>query len=143
MAEVYRAPMRSRDDGIDAQAAVDCALRLGLVGFGDVEAEDRLSRRIARFATVEDGAFVWTRDGDGLYWLGRICGPYFHDSSYAAAIVDLVHVRPCQWLAEPVVEPEVPPAVVATFGRGGRNFQRTHSPDVGAQTARLWAVRTA
>ncbi|MEO3758558.1 GAF domain-containing protein [Mycobacterium sp. B14F4] len=141
MTEVYRAPMRSRDDRIDAAAAVERALRLGLVGFGDAETGDRLSRRIARFARVDDGAFVWTRDGDGFYWLGRIAGPYRRDDADAAAVVDLVHVRPCRWLAEPVGEPDIPAAVVAMFDRGGRNFQRTHSPDVGAQTARVWAMR--
>ena len=134
--------MRSRRDDLDPQAAIDRALTSGVVGFGDAETADRLSRRIERFARIDDGAFVWTRDGAGFYWLGRITGPYFRDSSDTAAAVDLVHVRPCRWLADPLAEPDVPAAVVATFGRGGRNFQRTHSPQVGAQTARVWATRT-
>lgn len=130
--------MRSRDDRIDPRGSIERALRLGLVGFGCAGADDRLARRVERFADVADGAFVWTRDGDGLYWLGRITGGYFHDDSDAAAAVDLVHVRPCRWICEPVLEPDVPPAVVATFARGGRNFQQTHSPDVGAQSGRIW-----
>jgi hypothetical protein len=130
--------MRSRDDGVDPQASIDRALRSGLVGFGCAGTDDRLVRRIDRFAAVADGSFVWTRDGDGLYWLGRIAGPYFRDGSEAATAVDLVHVRPCRWLTEPVLEPDVPAAVVATFGRGGRNFQQTHAPDVGPQTVRVW-----
>ncbi|ULE34113.1 GAF domain-containing protein [Mycobacterium sp. IDR2000157661] len=138
MVDVYRAPMRSRDDRVNPQASLERALRSNLVGFGCAGADHRLPRRIERLADVADGSFVWTRDADGRYWLGRITGAYFHDDSVAAAAVDVVHVRPCRWTDEPVPEPLVPPAVVATFGRGGRNFQQTHSPTVGAETARAW-----
>jgi hypothetical protein len=133
--------MRSRRDDIDPQAAIDRALVTGVVGFGDAGFNERLARRVDRFAEVADGSFVWTRDADGLYWLGRIAGRYRRDDDAAAVAADLVHVRPCRWLAEPVVESDVPPAVLATFGRGGRNFQQTHSPDVGPQTERLWNAR--
>lgn len=133
---VYRAPMRSRSDDFDAAAAIERALNLGLVGFGETDGDHRLQRRVDRFADVEDGSFVWTRDTEGLYWLGRIDGPYFYDGN--GATVDLVHVRPCRWLARPLRESAVPAAVVATFGRGGRNFQQTHNPSVGAQTQRAW-----
>jgi hypothetical protein len=139
VADVYRAPMRSRRDEIDLQPTIDRALAMGLVGFGEADADDRLARRIARFADVADGSFVWTRDADGLYWLGRIDGPLRRDDD--GVPVDLVHVRPCRWIADPVLEPEVPAAVLATFGRGGRNFQQTHSPVVGEQTAAVWRKR--
>ncbi|MGV0852391.1 GAF domain-containing protein [Mycolicibacterium phlei] len=145
MAEVYRAPMRSRRDGLDPQAALERALGRGLVGFGEAGVDgpaalERLARRVERFAAVPDGSFVWTRDTDGRYRLGRVDGPYRYDDDPAAVDVDLVHVRPCVWVADAVSEADVPAAVVATFGRGGRSFQRTHDPDVGAQTARLWAA---
>jgi hypothetical protein len=135
--------MRSRSDEIDPQATIDRAFRLNLCGFGRLVTEEgRLARRVARFADVEDGAFVWTRDADGLYWLGRISGPYFYDNTEDAAAVDLVHVRTCDWLPEPVVESETPAAVVATFGRGGRNFQQTHDRTVSNDTQRLWDARS-
>jgi hypothetical protein len=143
--DVYRAPMRSRSDEVDLQATVDRARRLGLCGFGqrvrDRGETERLTRRIDRFAEIPDGSFVWTRDADGLFWLGRIAGAYFYDDEPAAAVVDLVHVRPCRWLSEPVLESDVPPAVIATFGRGGRNFQQTHNPTVGPETERIWNER--
>jgi hypothetical protein len=138
---VYRAPMRSRREHVDFGATIERARTLGLCGFGgprDSPSDNRLARRIARFREVEPGSFVWTRDPDGLYWLGRIEGPYFHDDDDAAAAVDLVHVRPTRWLGEPVLEPDVPGAVVATFQRGGRNFQRTHDPNVGTDSERIW-----
>lgn len=134
--------MRSRSDEIDAQAARDRARRLGLCGFGRLvkcpAEQETLTRRVARFTEVENGSFVWTRDDDGLFWLGRITGPYEYDAGDAAAAVDLVHVRPCDWLAEPLLEPDVPAAVIETFRRGGRNFQQTHHPSVGVETQRIW-----
>ncbi len=132
--------MRSRRDDVDFGATIDRALSRGLCGFGGPKtpSDERLARRIERFRDVADGSFVWTRDPDGLYWLGRINGPYFYDTEDAAAAVDLVHVRECDWLTTPMLEPAVPAAVVATFRRGGRNFQQTRDPTVGAESERLW-----
>jgi len=134
MVDVYRAPMRS--PRAELAATVDHARSRGLVGFDDGPPDERLTRRIARFEAVDNGSFVWTRDESGLYWLGRIEGPYRYEPDGAA--VGLVHVRPCRWMAEPLLEPDVPAAVLATFRRGGRNFQQTHDPDVGAQSRRQW-----
>lgn len=139
MTFVYRAPLRSRSDDVDPRLAVERALSSGLCGFGDRGHGSQLARRVERFAEVPDGSFVWTRDSDGLYWLGRIDGPYLYDTDGAG--VDLVHVRPCRWCDIPVVESACPAAVVATFGRGGRNFQQIHDDGVGEQTARLWDGR--
>ncbi|MCV7154321.1 GAF domain-containing protein [Mycolicibacterium pyrenivorans] len=136
MTAVYRAPMRSRRDDIDPQGALDRAQALGLCGFGGHDDPVRLARRIERFAEVADGSFVWTRDVDGLYWLGRLDGAYFYDADGES--VDLVHVRPCEWRTAPMAESAAPTAVVATFGRGGRNFQRIHDAAVGDESARLW-----
>lgn len=141
---VYRAPMRSRRDEIDFGATIERARARGLCGFGDPKepSDDRLARRIARFRKVEEGSFVWTRDPDGLYWLGRIAGPYYFDTDEGAAAVDLVHVRQCDWLPTPLPESAVPAAVVATFRRGGRNFQQTHDPAVVDESLQLWRERT-
>ncbi|MGE2714241.1 GAF domain-containing protein [Mycolicibacterium litorale] len=142
MTVVYRAPMRSRDDGVDVGQTVARARRLGVCGFGERGVDgERLTRRIARFVDIPDGALAWTRDPDGLFWLGRIEGPYRRDTSSAAKAVDLVHVRPCHWLPDPFLEPEVPAAVLATYRRGGRNFQQTHDPAVGAESLRRWEER--
>ncbi|UXA18740.1 GAF domain-containing protein [Mycobacterium sp. SMC-4] len=139
MTNVYRAPMRSRRDDVDPQLALERAHAHRLCGFGRHGHGDSLPRRVQRLAAVPDGSLVWTRDGDGWYWLGRIDGPYFYDADGES--VDLVHVRPCTWRTEPVAESRCPAAVVKTFHRGGRNFQQIHHPHVGQESESLWERR--
>ncbi|MQW75138.1 GAF domain-containing protein [Nocardioides sp. dk4132] len=148
MPETYRAPMRSRLDDIDAGLAQARAVALGLVGMGGrldpspgpdagveevlsrtvVEHGERTARRVERFAAVPAGALVWTRDTDGRYRRGALTGPWRYDATRQAYAADLVHVRPCAW-EDPLDEVEVPAAVVASFERGGRNFQRIRALD--------------
>ncbi len=135
--EVHRAPMRSRRDDVEPFAAVERALTRGLCGMGEV-VDTRAARRLERFAAVPDGDFVWTRDVDGLTYLGRLTGPTREDTSGEALEVDLVHVRECTWRLAPVPAHELPPAVTRTFDRGGLNFQQIHDPEVGRQTHALW-----
>lgn len=140
----YRAPMRSRRDDIAPGAAVERALRLGICGVGgrlteppaDLDEavravarahDERVARRLARFADAPDGSHVWTRDAEGWHWHGVLDGPWRHDDDPAAFEVDLVHVRPCRWDDEPTAEDRVPAAVLETFARGGRNWQRIHA----------------
>lgn len=153
---VYRAPMRSRDDSVPGGAAVERALELGMCGVGGrvsgapssvAEAAravadtvgERTAARLERFAAAPSGSLVWTRDADGLLWLGRLAGPWRYDPSREAAEVDLVHVRPCDWLDRPVDAEHVPPAVRASFDRGGRNWQRIRAPGGAAATSRVWS----
>lgn len=145
MVAVYRAPMRSRADAVEPQATIDRARRLGVCGFGRLVSgsaeQERLARRVARFTELDEGSFVWTRDTHGWFWLGRISGPYVYDTGKTAAAVDLVHVRPCEWLSMPILEQDAPAAVIATFGRGGRNFQEIHHPSIGVDSQRIWDAR--
>jgi hypothetical protein len=137
----YRAPMPSRRDDADPTLALTRALELGLVGMGGVlpsapatlaEAlaelsetyDERLAGRVERFAALPDGEVVWTRDPDGRYRRGTIVGPWRYDDDPAAINADLVHVRDARWDDEGLEEHDAPAAVVASFGRGGHNFQR-------------------
>lgn len=152
---VYRAPMRSRDDAVPLGVAPERALELGLCGIGgrlapapgslaealvtaDAQFGIRLAWRIERFAKAPIGAFAWTRDVDGLTYLGRIAGPWRYDAGEDAAAADLVHVRRCEWLTEPIDHAEVPAGVLATFARNGRNWQRIHDADAERLSAELW-----
>ena len=138
---VYRAPMRSRRDDVDPTLAVGRALRLGLVGIGGRlatapdslaqalgatydEHSERAAARLRRFAEVPAGAQVWTRDDDGLFHVGVVTGAWRYDADAEAWAADLVHVRDCAWSDPPDV---VPGAVLATFARGGRNFQQVRA----------------
>ncbi|MGE2832762.1 GAF domain-containing protein [Mycobacterium sp. SMC-4] len=136
MTNVYRAPLRSRSDDVYPASTLRRALELGRCGFGDRGHGGQLERRVERFAAAPDGSLVWTRDGEGWYWLGRLDGAYFYDVD--GEDVDLVHVRPCRWLSDPVDELRCPAAVIATFGRGGRNFQQIHDARVGTESEKLW-----
>lgn len=130
---IYRAPMRPRDRDLPA---ADHGLAHGIVGIGDMP-----ERAVGRFAELPDGTFVWTRDSAGMYHLGRIAGPVRQDE-HSAREAGLVHLRDTTWLDRPFAPDEVPPAVAATFARGGRNFQRTHDAGAERRTAELWAERS-
>jgi hypothetical protein len=132
---IHRAPMRARDLDVPAGAGAEFGLRHGLVGIGDTA-----ERRIARLADLPEGALVWTRDTDGRFHLGAIAGPMRQEDSAAARAVGITHVRPVEWLDRPFGEGEVPPAVPATFARGGRNLQRIHDRPAEERSAELWAT---
>lgn len=133
--------MRSRDDAVDHAAAVSWALAHGVVAVGGrlrtaprslseavtaVEREhgSRVGDRLERFAVVPNGSTMWTRHPDGDLWAGAVTGPWSFDPSPDAASFDLQHTRACEWSEEPVRMDRVPDAVLETFARGGRNFQR-------------------
>jgi hypothetical protein len=103
----------------------------------EVTGRHREAARVRRFSGLPDGVFVWTRSEIG-HSVGRINGSWYYDESPEAALADLVHVRPCTWLPGPIPEAEVPPGTLATFARGGRAFQQTHTPGTAEQTAALW-----
>jgi hypothetical protein len=160
MTTIHRAPMRARDrDDVPAGAGADHGVARGLVGTGDAlpaapatlpEAVlaasaahgEKAGRMLSRFAALPDGAFVWTRTSDGAFRLGRISGPWRYDDSAAARAVGIHHVRPARWLARAFTAGEVPPAVAATFARGGRNLQRTRDGDAERRTAALWEAES-
>lgn len=152
---VYRAPMRSRRDDVPPGIGAERGLSLGVCGIGgaltphpgtlgdalllaDAQSGIRLAWRIERFAKAPVGAYTWTRDIDGLTYLGRLAGPWTYDTSEEAEAADLVHVRRCDWILEPIAEEHVPGAVQAAFGRGGRNWQRIRAEGVTPPTAAIW-----
>jgi len=128
--------MRSRRDDVDPRLAVERALELGLCGMGTAD-DDRAERRLERFAAAPEGTYVWTRGPDGFH-LGRLTGPCRRDDAEAAVAADLVNVRPCEWIDEPVDPALVPAQVSYAFSRGGRNLQRIGIPGAGRATQEAW-----
>ena len=128
--------MRSRRDDVDPRLAVERALELGLCGMGEVDG-DRAERRLQRFTAAPDGTFVWTRGPAGFH-LGRMTGPCRRDDVEDAVAADLVHVRQCEWIDEPVDPALVPEQVSYAFSRGGRNLQRIGTPGAGEATRDTW-----
>lgn len=136
--DAYRAPMRSRRDDVDPTLAVRRALDQGLCGVG-APLSERDRARVERFCAVPDGSFVWTRLHAAVH-LGRLTGPCRPDDDTAAVAADLVTVRPCDWMSEPVDPALVPEQVAYAFARGGRNFQRIGLPGAGPATERVWQL---
>jgi hypothetical protein len=130
---IFRAPMRARDVDVPAGAGAEFGLAHAVVGIGAGS-----DRALERFAALPEDTFVWTRSRDGMYWLGRIAGPLRRDDSADAHAVGLRWVRPTWWLERPFGEDDVPPAVAATFARGGRNLQQTHDEPAERSTLSLW-----
>jgi hypothetical protein len=158
--EVYRAPMRARDrDDVPAGAGAELGLELGVVGIGDAlhgsppaSLDDAIARAaeqhgakagvmLERFAGLPDGTLVWTRDGGGGFFLGRVSGPWRYEDSAAAREVGVHHVRLAAWLERRFGPDDVPVAVRATFGRGGRNLQRIRDAWAEEQSAALARAR--
>ena len=133
---IYRAPMRSRTLELPAGVGAEYGLEHGLVGIGPGEGA-KAERMLRAFTDLPEGTFVWTRDTDGLFHLGRIAGPLREDAD-AARAVGLPYVRRADWLDQPFGPDDVPADVAATFARGGRNLQRTRSESAERRTSQLW-----
>ncbi len=137
MTLVYRAPLRARHLDVAPGVGAEFGLEHDVVGIeaGSSAKELRMAERLA---TLPDGTFVWTRDTRGAYWVGRIAGRTRREESPAARAVGITWVRDVRWCDRGLDEAEVPPAVVASFARGGRNMQRVHGAGVEQQTEDCW-----
>lgn len=51
----------------------------------------------ALYHKMEIDDLIWTRDRDGVYYLGRITSAWFYDTSKEASQADIVNVRKCDW----------------------------------------------
>jgi hypothetical protein len=101
---------------------------------------EKAGRLLLRFIGLVDGTFVWTRQSDGTYRLGRIAGPWRYDDSPLAHKVGIHHVRRAHWSGRHFNDTDVPEGVARAFARGGRNLQRTHDRIAERQTAGYWTA---
>jgi hypothetical protein len=94
---------------------------------------------VRRFAEdAEVGDYVWTRDPQGRFRLGRITGPYRYENSELAALTDTHQVRDCEWSDQPLGDLEVPGGVIRGFVGTSTSFSRLLDKGARTYTAWLW-----
>ncbi|WP_181308253.1 hypothetical protein [Rufibacter sp. XAAS-G3-1] len=77
---------------------------------------------------MEVNDLIWTRDKDGIYYLGRIISDWFYDTSEEASRADMVNVRKCDWQKVGTIE-AVPGKLVNCF-IPARTLQMVHDNSV-------------
>lgn len=70
---------------------------------------------------MEEGDLCWSRDLGGIYYLGRVVGPWRYETEPAHVRADVVNVRDCDWVE--VGEADAVPGKVVNSFRG-RTLQR-------------------
>lgn len=108
------------------------------IGITGEEHGEKAGRMLRRFAGLLHGSFVWTQTAPTTFRLGKITGPWCHDSSRASRRTGIRNVRPACWIETVFDAESAPAAVVATFGRGGRNLQAISDLDAVRSSQRLW-----
>ncbi len=159
---IWRTKMRSLKPGVDIAGQVDYCLDGGLVGIGwgidELPSGAPLAEVLAAIrkteirgwgaqaaSTVrlfgeeaEVGDFVWTRDLQGRFRLGRITGGYRYDNSEKAKATDTHQVRDADWAKQPLSDLEVPGAVIRAFSGTSTSFSRMWNRGARLYTAWLW-----
>ena len=122
-------------DGIDARQH---CLTSGIVGIGwqveyetdDLTADFYEKKAIERYYKEGDKSWwpawnalynkcsiddlIWTRDWDGIYYIGRITSDWYYDTSKEASKADIVNVKKCDWKKVGTIE-SVPGKLVNCF----------------------------
>lgn len=81
--------------------------------------------------------FCWTRDRNGIYYLGRISGDWEYCEADEYKQADIVNFRPCDWISVGGVD-AVPGKVLNSF-RAGRTVQRIHDQTVALYSHYVYA----
>src|SRR5881628_1457716 len=66
---------------------------------------------------MEHDDLCWSRDESGIYYLGRITGPWRYENDDEHRAADVVNVRPCTWVTVGAAD-KVPGTVLRNFIRG-------------------------
>ena len=86
---------------------------------------------------MQQGDLCWTRDRAGLYYLGRVSGPWVYCAEPPFRDADIVNFRRCTW-HRVGNEAEVPGNVAVSFARGG-TLRRVKQKGACLYTACLYA----
>jgi len=157
---IWRTKLRSLKPGVDHHEQVAHNFNDGIVGIGwgiedlpdgaalrDVlaaidsepgwtKAAVHTVRRFGEDAQIGD--FIWTRDLQGRFLLGRITGPYRYENSELAKRTDTHQVRDCEWANRALGDLEVPGAVIRGFVGTSTSFSRLRDDGARIYTAWLW-----
>jgi hypothetical protein len=88
--------------------------------------------------SINQGDLLWTRDTRGMYYLGRVTGPYRYTDDEDCQAVDLCNVVPTE-LRQVGTPSAVPGKIVSAF-RPPRTVQRINGRSVTRYSEYLWSV---
>jgi hypothetical protein len=89
---------------------------------------------------MRDNDLCWTRDIQGIYYLGRIDGPWEYIARPENLRADVVNIRHCEWLKVGPID-AVPGKVVSSF-RPNRTAQRVDDETVRVFSAYFYNCHT-
>ena len=97
----------------------------------------RVASSVRAMHDLPDGALIWTRDPEGGYYIGRVCGPWRYLVGDEPSYFDIHNVRPARIVAC-ALKSAVPRSVQKAFSRG-QALQRVHDADARRCSASLFA----
>ena len=68
----------------------------------------------AIYYKMEIDDLIWTRDWQGIYYVGRITSKWYYDTSSECKLADMINVRKCDWQKVGTIE-AVPGKIVNSF----------------------------
>jgi hypothetical protein len=68
----------------------------------------------AMYNRIQKDDLIWTRDWQGIYYIGRILGDWYYETSKDCEKADIVNVRKCDWQTVGTIE-AVPGKLVNSF----------------------------
>ncbi len=82
----------------------------------------------AIYRDIKQDDLIWTRDKQGIYYIGRIKGDWRYETSPDCKKADIVNVRGCEWHKVGTVG-DIPGKIVSSFARS-RTVQKIRNDSV-------------
>lgn len=156
MVQTWRIHIRPKAGKADAPYSFGLCLDRGVLGCGwavDVAEDARLSpeeylklnevehgqgqsRTVRLLMGIEEGDLIWTRSTTGIYYLGKVVGPWEYRAGREYVDADVVNVRPVRFI-EVGTEDQVPGSIVSCF-RPSRTLQRIMDETANLYSRTFW-----
>ena len=114
----------------------DCYYKLGKEGYEEEGDKGWKAAVNALHDGMKCGALCWSRNSDGIYYLGRIKGDWIYNNTDEYIRADVVNVRDCEWHKVGLVD-SVPGKVVNSF-IPSRTVQMVHENSVNLYSRYLY-----